>query len=42
MSGELEAGAMAIWQEALAKDPEHKVLVNTIRRLGVQGLETAN
>ncbi len=37
MSGDTE-GATRIWQGALLKDPDHKVLVSTLKRLGVTDL----
>ena len=33
------AAAMTIWRDALRKDPDHKVLLATIERLGVAGTE---
>lgn len=41
ISGDEEA-AMEIWQDALLKDPEHKVLVATIKRLGVTALDVGH
>ena len=37
VSGDTE-GATRIWQGALTKDPDHKVLVSTLKRLGVTDL----
>ena len=37
VSGKTEA-ATTIWQGALTKDPEHKVLLDTLQRLGVDDL----
>lgn len=37
-----EKAAMEIWQSALLKDPEHKVLVATIKRLGVTALDVGH
>ena len=39
VSGETEA-ATTVWQGALMKDPEHKVLLETLERLGVDSLRT--
>jgi hypothetical protein len=33
---------MEIWQDALLKDPEHQVLVATIKRLGVTALDVGH
>ena len=40
VSGDTE-GATRIWQGALMKDPDHKVLVSTLERLGVTDLVSA-
>ena len=37
-----EKAAMEIWQGALLKDPEHRVLVATIKRLGVTALDVGH
>jgi tetratricopeptide (TPR) repeat protein len=37
-----EKAAMEIWQDALLKDPEHQVLVATIKRLGVTALDVGH
>ncbi len=34
------SGAKKIWRGALQKEPEHKVLLDTIRRLGVTELDS--
>jgi tetratricopeptide (TPR) repeat protein len=39
VSGETEA-ATTVWQGALMRDPEHKVLLETLERLGVDSLRT--
>ena len=39
MSGDIEA-AKDVWRGALLKDPEHKVLTETLERLGVADLGT--